>query len=1530
MPLSGFDGLIAEWFAGRFARPTEPQVHGWPEIRSGRDVLISAPTGSGKTLAAFLICLDGLVREARSGALPDRTDVVYVSPLKALSNDIRKNLEVPLAEISERAASQGIALAPIRTAVRTGDTPAWERQQMGRRPPHILVTTPESLFILLTAERSRRMLSTARTLIVDEIHAVADDKRGSHLALSLARLDALVKATTGARPQRIGLSATVKPIEEVARLLSYSGNSNDTARIVQIGHRREMALGVEVPKDELGPVASNEMWSEIYDRLAELIREHRTTLVFVNTRRLAERVAHHLGERLGEQAVLPHHGSLSRRLRLTAEERLKRGELRAVVATASLELGIDIGTVELVCQIGSPRSIAVALQRIGRSGHWVGAMPKGRLFATTRDELLECAALVRGIRSGELDRLEIPQAPLDVLAQQIVAAAACEEWSEDALFEMVRSAYPYRALARADFDAVLEMLAEGIATRHGRSRAFLHRDRVNGRLRGRRGARLSAITSGGAIPDTADYQVVAEPEGTVVGTLDEDFAVESMAGDIFLLGTTSWRIRRVEPGRVRVEDAHGAPPSVPFWRGEAPARTAELSREVSRVREEIAVRAASDPQAASEFLTAECGLDRRGAEQAVAYVRAGRAMLGALPTVGTVVAERFFDEAGGMQLVLHAPFGARINRAWGLALRKRFCRSFNLELQAAATDNGIVISLSEQHAFPLEIVFGFLKPEALEAVLTQALLDAPMFTARWRWNATRALAVLRFSKGRKVPMPIQRMRSDDLLAAVFPDQAACAENLSGPIRIPDHPLVDETIANCLHEAMDLEGLKAILQAIERNEIRTVAVDTAEPSVFSHEILNANPYAYLDDAPLEERRARAVQLRRTLSAEMIEGAGALDPEAIAQVAAESWPVARDADELHDALLTLVTLPPVAEWQPFFEQLREAHRATTLRAGDVAPASGRQLPQGGQDARATGTASSLWVAAERLELALAAHPEGALAPAIAAVPSARGLPEGREACAAEILRGWLESIGPTTASQIAARLAMPPPLVEAALARLEAEGQVLRGRFTVARASGPQSAEAGETPALQGNSGVGILACHLVPQPEAAGRNACATGETEWCNRRLLARIHRLTLGRLRREIEPVTAADFMRFLARWQHLAPGAQLHGEAGTREIIRQLQGYEIPAAAWESQILPRRVARYSPEFLDRLCLTGEVMWGRLSPHPLLEKIEPAPAGNVAPASGRQLSQGGQDARATDGGARKRRVRPTRIAPIALFLREDAEWLLPAQAGMPAPQKPVAHPALRDARGSSATGNGLSHPAREVLGQLEQRGASFFADLRCSTGRLASEVEDALWELVAAGLVTADGFENLRALVDEKRRRGEGRGRHARPRHAVGRWALLRDSVGQAFVPAIPPGAPPEPQAAEAFARQLLRRWGVAFRDLLARESLAPAWRDLLVALRRMEARGEIRGGRFVAGFVGEQFALPEAVELLRAVRRAERPGEELKIAAADPLNLVGIILPGARASALGASVLRLRDGVPVGPATPASLPPLAAQAAQ
>jgi ATP-dependent Lhr-like helicase len=1106
------------------------------------------------------------------------------------------------------------------------------------------------------------------------------------------------------------------------------------------------------------------MSGEIYDRMAELNRAHRTTLVFVSTRRMSERVTFALTQRLGEGIVLPHHGSLARELRFDAENRLKSGELRAVVATASLELGIDIGSIDLVVQLGSPRSIGVALQRIGRSGHWVGALPEGRLFATTRDELLECAALVRAIRIGAMDALRIPSAPLDILAQQLVAACAADDWGVDALYALTRAAYPYRELSRKDFDDVVTMLADGVATSRGRSGAYLHHDRVNGRLRARRGARMAAITSGGAIPETANYNVVVEPDGHVVGTVDEDFAVESMAGDIFLLGTTSWQIRRVEPGVVRVADAHGAPPSIPFWNGEGPGRTIELSREIWALRAAIDER---DDTSACAWLMAECGVDRAGAEQAVAYVRAGKAVLGTVPTGTTVVAERFFDEAGGMQLILHTPFGARINRAWGLALRKKFCRSFNIELQAAATDNGICLSLSDQHAFPLEIVFEYVKSASVEATLTQALLAAPVFGARWRWNATRALAILRMYGGKKVAPQLQRMRAEDLLASCFPDAAACAENLTGPIRIPDHVLVRETIDNCLREAMDVDGLIEVLCAVESGAIATVAVDTPEPSPFCHEILNANPYAYLDDAPLEERRARAVTLRRTIRSDA-EGAGILDPAAIAEVSESVRPVVRDADELHDALYTLVVLPPVAEWTAWYDELVEQRRATTLASGET----------------------RLWTCAERLDLARVAYPHAGTEPAISAIAPAQPLPQTPEDAFAEILRGWLESSGPVTVAELAERFGVESGAVDAALLRLETEGQVLRGR-------------------LRGGA------------------------VEEWCNRRVLARIHRLTLGQLRREIEPVTTAEYVRFLFRWQHVAPSSRLYGIEGTLHVIKQLEGYEIPAAAWEASILPARVARYKREYLDQLCYSGEIMWGRLSPHPAL-----APK---------------------DDDERQRRIRPTKLAPISLLRREDADALVVA----------------RDGEENAA----LSHAAREVLEEIGRRGAPFFGDIVRGTKRLPSEVEEALWQLVAAGLVTADGFDALRSLIDAKRRLGE-KGLRARPRASSGRWTRLASETDRI--------------EAEGFARRLLERWGVVFRDIVARETLAPPWRELLGALRRLEARGEIRGGRFVSGYVGEQFALPEAIEALRAARRSGDDGGVVEVSDYDPLRIATALMRG------------------------------------
>ncbi|HLW60318.1 MAG TPA: DEAD/DEAH box helicase [bacterium] len=1398
--LLGFHPLVRRWFAERFAAPTAPQVAGWAEIATGRDVVIAAPTGSGKTLAAFLWALNRLVLRSAAGTLDDRIDVVYVSPLKALGNDIEKNLREPLGGIGRLADAEGAPLPEIRVAVRSGDTPARDRTRMLRRPPHILITTPESLYILLTAEGGRRALATAGTVIVDEIHAVAGDKRGAHLALSLERLDALC----GRRLQRIGLSATQKPIEEIARLLvgtpPEAGGAAGCA-IVDVGHQRPLDLRIEVPDRELGPITTHELWEELYDRIAVHVGRHRATLVFVNTRRQVERVAHALSLRLGEDRVAAHHGSLSRPVRLAAEQRLKSGAVPVVVATASLELGIDIGHVDLVCHIGAPRALATLLQRVGRSGHWLGATPKGVLLPLTRDDLLQCAAAVRAVRAGALDRTRLPVKPLDVLAQQMVAAIAAAEMAEEDLWDLVRRAWPYRQLTRAEFDGVLEILCEGVADRRGRRGAYLHRDRVHGRLRPRRGARLAAITSGGAIPDTGDYDVIEEAPGTFVGRVNEDFAVESQRGDIFLLGNMSWKIRRVEAGRVLVENAHGLPPSSPFWLGEAPARTRELSAAVSSLRAGVAERLA-DPEAAARWLIDEAGCDDAGARQAVAYVAAAQAALGAVPTDRTVIAERFFDESGGMQLVIHAPFGGRITRAWGFALRKRFCLTFDFELQAAATDDGLVLSLGEQHSFPLESVFEMTRRQTLEEDLIQALLASPMFANRWRWNVTRSLAVLRQQGGRRVPIALQRMRAEDLLAAVFPAQVACGDNHAGPIVPPDHPLVNETIQNCLREAMDLDGLREVLDALDRGEIQAVSVETTAPSPMSHEILNANPYAFLDDAPLEERRARAVSLRRT-APELAGTLGRLDPAAIAEVRAQAWPDLRTPDELHDLLLSIGVLPvaDASPWSGMAEALVAGHRAAVATWG----LDGRDV--------------SAYVAAERVPWLRALRPDAGIVPAVA-VPPGVDTEIGEEAAGQRVVQGWMDCLGPVTAAALSARLGLAQRTVDAALFSLEHEGMVLQGRFT----------------------------------PGAAVEGV------EWCARNLLARIHRLTLGRLRREIEPVAPATYMRFLFRWQHLQPGTQLHGRPGLVEVISQLQGLELPATAWEDQVLAGRLRSYNPADLEHLCLSGRIAWGRLYP-----------------TGGTRAEVASPD--------RRRRQTVTRQAPLAFVLREDLPIFVAPQDGGDPPA-------------------GLGRVSAEVFAVLERRGASFLGDLARSLRLLPAQVEAALWELVACGLVAGDGVAGLRFLLRRAPGRRRKRGEHRAGDAPSGRWSLWRRDL---------PESPPPEKRLEVLARQSLRRYGVVFREVLAREPQLPPWRSLLAVYRRWESAGEIRGGRFVDGVVGEQYALPEAVEALRAVRRQAPAEETVLVSAADPLNLSGILTPGARVPAVSGHLIVYRDGLPL-----------------
>ena len=1397
MPLSQFHPLVQAWFRGRFDAPTEAQALGWPAIAQGRHTLVAAPTGSGKTLAAFLTCIDGLVRAGLDGGLPERTEVVYVSPLKALSNDIQRNLAEPLAGITALAEEAGTPLPEIRTAVRTGDTPPGERQKMAKRPPHIFITTPESLYILLTSESGRRSLRGVRTLILDELHAVAGNKRGSHLSLSVERLCELADNPV----TRIGLSATQRPIDEVARFLvgtrAIRADGTADCLVVNTGHSREMDLALELTDDELGPIATHEQWGRVLDRIAELVKSHDTTLLFVNTRRLVERLAHQMCERLGEESVVAHHGSLSQKTRHEAEQRLKAGHVSLCVATSSLELGIDIGAVDLVCQVGSPRSIGLLLQRVGRSGHSVGGTPKGRLFPLTRDELLECMALIRGFRRGNLDRLAIPPWPLDVLAQQIVAECASSEWDEDELYEICCRAYPYQGLPRERYDQVVETLSRGVAPREGRRSAHLHRDAVNRKLRGRRGARLAALTSGGAIPDNADYDVIAEPENTFVGTVNEDFAIESMRGDVFLLGNTPWRIRRVENGRVRVEDATGASPTIPFWLGEAPGRTTELSDEVSDLREDLYQHV--EAGGGVRWLTEELGFELDAAEQAAAYVAEGVRILGTVPTKSRIVAERFFDEAGGMQLVIHSPFGSHINRAWGMALRKEICRTFDFELQAAATEDGINLSLGPSMSFPLQDVFRYVPPHKTEKVLTQAVLQAPLFGIRWRWDASRALALLRFSGGRKVPAPIQRMRSEDLLAAVFPEQVACQDNAPpGDIEVPDHPLVFETMRDCLTEAMDIEGLKQILGAIKGGEIEVFARDTTQPSVFSHQVLNAMPYAFLDDAPLEERRSRAVALRRALP-EDSRDLGALDTEAIERAAADAWPVARDADELHDALLTLGVMPErdigrgagpadADQWRMWFRSLVDERRAVKATYGE-----GRQA----------------WVATECVPLVTAAFPDARFQPTPAVLADRAETP-GQDEAELTLVRGRVECTGPFTPSHLAHSLGMRRGAVDIALAHLEATGNILGGRFT----------------------------------PGAA--------EDEFCDRRILARIHRETVGRLRKEIEPVSGATFLRFLFRWQHGAPTWQVRDEGGMLDVIEQLQGFETAAGAWESEILPLRVAGYAPTLLDDLCLSGEVVWGRFS------------------------------RRASNGDAPVTRAAMARNVPISLGLREALPWLV---------------------NGHDSGEPKLTGAADEVLEFLSQHGASFLPDIVSGTRRLPSEVEDAVWQLAAAGLATSDGFGAVRGLVDGTTRRVQQSSRfrrRPRRRRPTSRWTLLQAEPGSEDV-------------VESKAFQLLRRYGIVFPEVLARESSAPRWRELLRVYRRAEAKGEIRGGRFVSGFVGEQFALPEAVEMLRTVRKIDPEGRLIALSGCDPLNLAGVLTPGPRVPAVLGNRVVVRDGVPV-----------------
>lgn len=1412
MSLEGFHPACRRWFEAQFKAPTPAQADAWAAIRRGSHTLIAAPTGSGKTLAAFYAGLDRLV--SQGDELSAGVQILYVSPLKALNNDIHRNLQIPLAGIAEL---RGDAAPEIRIAVRTGDTPAAERRKMATHPPHILVTTPESLYLLLTSASGRAMLASVSTLIVDEIHAMLGDKRGSHLALSIERLEELAGQAGGQPLQRIGLSATQKPVETVANYLTGTiQEAKADCEIIDAGFRRNMEISVEVPGSPLSAVMSAEVWEELYQRLVELILAHNTTLVFVNTRRLSERLALALGERLGEGVVSAHHGSMSRDHRFTAEQQLKSGQLKVLVATASMELGIDIGHVDLVVQFSSPKSIAAFLQRVGRSGHSIDGTPKGILFPLSRDDLAEAVALLAAIRDGQLDRIHVPDKPLDILAQQIIAETAMrdEGWELDELFALLRRAWPYRSLERAEFDDVITMLAEGYTTRRGRRGALLHLDAINGRIRARRGASLTALTNGGAIPDMFDYQVVLDPQDVVVGTLNEDFALESLPGDVFTLGSHSWQMIRIDGLKVRVRDAHGARPTIPFWFGEGPGRSRELSEAVSGLRERLAaLLTEGGAAAANAWLTGELGMAPAAAAQLVDYLHAGMRSLGVMPTRDTIVMERFFDEVGDMHLVIHAPFGSRLNRAWGLALRKRFCRTFNFELQAAANEDNIVLSLGSVHSFPLDEVFRYLNSKTVREVVIQAMLDAPMFEVRWRWNATRSLAIQRNRNGQRVPPQWQRMDAEDLVAHVFPDQIACQENLAGKREIPDHPLVTQTVHDCLTEAMDIDNLVALLQDMEDDKLTLVSRDLREPSPFAQEIINARPYAFLDDAPFEERRTNAIRNRSWLDPAEVEDFSLLDGEAIDRVKAEAWPLMSNAEELHDALLTLGYM-------------------TEKEFGPGERFAGELIDQG-RICRAGG----LWLAAESLPRFRALFPE--TGPDVSLpdfLNEERWTPED---ALRDIVRGRLSGLGPVTASALADELsnadAVSEKSVETALLALQSEGFAMQGHFS----------------------------------PGARG------GPAQWCERRLLQRIHRYTIDLHRKSIKPVSLELFTEFLFRRHGLraceASGSTpvLDGQLQLQECIRLLDGACAPAASWESGIYPARIGNYDPQWLDLLSISGRLAWGRYS----------LPSGRL---------RGGS---------------PIKTTPITMALRSNLDiWR--ALAGVQAENQEPIEPGAE---------------ARRVEQDLESHGASFFDQIQTRTGLLRTQLEQGLAELVSLGRVCSDSYVGLRALLLPEHKKSGGRRRRKLTFGVedAGRWSLL-ETFRQ---PSEPAPAKQRPQVWNALDEdRLLRlvdvyldRWGVICRSLIAREALAPPWRVLLAALRKQELRGKLRGGRFVAGLQGEQFARTETVDELRKFGREQRPNRHFVLTAADPVNLLHLLMPERSLPRLTRNRVLYRGGVPL-----------------
>jgi ATP-dependent helicase Lhr and Lhr-like helicase len=1441
--LEGFHPALRTWFERRFAAPSRVQELGWPVIReseggSGHDVLLCAPTGSGKTLAAFLWAINRLVSEAERGELRDEVSVLYVSPLKALANDIRVNLDEPLDGIRRVAAECGLELAELRAGLRTGDTSAGERGAMLRRPPHILVTTPESLFILLTSPRFREKLRAVRYVVVDELHALAGNKRGAHLVVTLERLEGMVRREGAPRPTRIGLSATLNPVERLAAFLAGAEIGGDGVRRPRPIHTvraddgaRAMDVHVLAPGPDLGPIATHQHWEAMYDALAKLIGEHRTTLVFTLSRRWAERIALNLQKRLGAEAVMAHHGSLARAERLMAEQRLKRGELSAIVATASLELGIDVGTVDLVCQVDSPKSISAAIQRIGRSGHSLTATPKGRFFALTLDDLMECAAVVRAIRRGRLDEVEIPTGCLDVAAQQIVAIAAEEgEIGEAELLRILRRADNF---ANLDLAALRRLLDEMVAEQRARIRGVgpkIFHDRIGGRVRARRAARLVAITSGGTIPESGNYDVVIQSEGRKIGDVEEDFAQESSRGDIFALGSTPWRILGISRSRLMVEPAPGMSPTLPFWQTEASGRSLALSAELCALRRELAAqlaKASGGADGAAALLREECALDESAATQALAYTQRGLAALGALPDERTLVVERFFDGLGGTQIVIHVPLGIRLNRGFGLALRKRLCQVFDFEIQASALDDGVLLALNARHSFALERVLVMLNSRNVGAALVQALLDAPMFEVRFRHVATRALEVMRSAQGRRVPAWLQRLRAQELMGAIFPARQACFENRSGAIELPDHFLVQETMRECTEEATDLPRLVRLLEDLERGSVRARTVDAVAPSVMAQRILLAWDYSFLDGGERANRRSRTVAMNRAMAEDVLREedlSSMLSAEAVASVAAEVSGRAlarraRDSDELCELIRAHGAIEETG--------LAELTKGDARAMASKLEREGRALR-----ARLVSEGPQMLLTFEDASMFGAAYPEISFVAEsgtgeTAQFARSRFAEDGRaaddaiepDAAREEIVRRAVATSGPTSVPEIARRLSMPAAAVQRALLALEAKGDVFRGHFT------PSSGRAND-------------------------------GE-QWCDRYNLEKIHRLTLGRIRAEVEPCTDREFAAFRLAWQHVGGAGLSSDPGGVALVLEQLSGLLFTPDFWEQSILPARVQGYRSEYLDMLCISGEMGW-------------------VAMRDGDDVAE-----------------MPLRVA---FFKRKRPRiWA-------------HARPALTDSK------------ERAVYEALLAGGAQYLDQAAERAGLSERDTVRALWHLSAAGWASNDSFAPLRMLCskpDAVRAFASSSSARGLSRHDAALRARLKSSMSGRWTAVDDRRKPPVNAHASGFdgarevATLLLERNGVLAREMLAAEPETVPWPELSFTLRRMEYAGTIRRGYFVRTLSGEQYALPAAAEMLRAMRGLDPAGERpVALGAADPANPYGFLLPACCVSRESANVVVLRGG--------------------